>query len=560
MVDAGDPWVTPFEASGGTATPRYEETIAWLRRLTAEAPELELVELGTSPQGRTIWMVVASSSGAFTPDALARDGKPLLLAHGGIHAGEIDGKDAGMMLLRDMTVKRAKAGLLDTANFLFIPVLNVDGHERFGPYHRINQRGPAEMGWRTNARNLNLNRDFAKLDTREVRILVGTLRQWSPDLYLDLHVTDGVDYQYDITFGYNGPFAHSPNSAAWLDAVFAPATTRDLEAMGHIPGPLVFAIDDLDLSKGITGWTAEPRYSNGYGDLIHLPTVLVENHSLKPYDQRVLGTYVLLESTLRTLGRHGGQLRKASAEDAKVRRRQVPLDFKPEEGIPPTLDFKGIVSRRWPSAVSGAVRVEWTGEPEMMVVPYAVETRVIASVERPKAYWIPSTAPEVIERLAAHGVEMETLQEAREVEVTLYRLVNPTVDPVPFEGRMRVSTGVKGETRTEIYYPGSVRVKTDQRLGDLVVHLLEPEAPDSFFRWGFFLELLQRTEYVEGYVVEPTAMQMMTDDLGLAQEFARELRTNPSFAADPKARLQWFYMKTPFFDERWHLYPVGREE
>ncbi|HYV50641.1 MAG TPA: M14 family zinc carboxypeptidase, partial [Dongiaceae bacterium] len=232
MVGAGDPWQTLFEASGGTRTPRYDETVAWLKKLADASPQVEMVSLGKSPEGRDLWLVIASAKGAHTPDDLRTEGKPILFAQGGIHSGEIDGKDAGMMLLRDMTVGGTKKELLTRASFLFLPIFNVDGHERFSRFGRINQRGPVESGWRTTSQNLNLNRDYAKLDSPEMRALVDALKSWNPDLYLDIHVTDGLDEQYDVTWSYNGPHAWSPNEAAWMDAVLSPALIRDLRGMG----------------------------------------------------------------------------------------------------------------------------------------------------------------------------------------------------------------------------------------------------------------------------------------------------------------------------------------
>ncbi|MBA3886941.1 MAG: M14 family metallopeptidase, partial [Acidobacteria bacterium] len=282
------PWATPAEASGLTATPRYAETMTWLQRLADASPELAMVSIGKSPEGRDLWLVIASKERAFTPEAVRASGKPVLFAQAGIHAGEIDGKDAGMMLLRDMTVVGTKRDLLDMAHVLFVPIFNVDGHERFSAYTRVNQRGPAEGGWRSNARNLNLNRDYTKADTAEMRHMLTALRRWSPDLYVDLHVTDGADYQYDITFGYNTSAYYSPAIGKWLEDVADPAISNDLRSMGHVPGTLYQVTDREDPSKGIFSWWAEPRFSNGYGDAIHLPTILLENHSLKPFRQRVL--------------------------------------------------------------------------------------------------------------------------------------------------------------------------------------------------------------------------------------------------------------------------------
>jgi len=257
-LPAGHEWATHFEQSGLERTPRYDETVAWLRRLVDRAPELTLVSLGRSAEGREIWMVVASREGAADPAALRENARPTLLAHAGIHSGEIDGKDAGLMLLRDMTVLNRRRALLDRTNLLFVPILSVDGHERFSRFGRINQRGPIESGWRTNRRNLNLNRDYTKLETEELQALAAAINRWQPDLYMDLHVTDGADYQYDITYGYNGTHAWSPHIAGWLDRVFSPAANADLERMGHIPGPLIFAVNYRDMSGGSGVW-APPR-------------------------------------------------------------------------------------------------------------------------------------------------------------------------------------------------------------------------------------------------------------------------------------------------------------
>lgn len=559
MVANGDPWITPSEETGLTETPSYDETVAWLENLVAAAPELSLTSIGTSLEGREIWMVVASRNGA-TPEALHGAGKPVLLAHGGIHSGEIDGKDAGLMLLRDLTVGRRLKSLLDDVSLLFIPILNVDGHERSGPYNRVNQRGPKEMGWRTNARNLNLNRDFAKLDTEGVRALVEVINAWRPDLYFDLHVTDGADYQYDITFGYTGTEGYSPAGAAWMDGVLTPALQRDLKEQGHVPGPLVFLVDSADPTKGNQDWTAPPRYSNSYGDARHLPTVLVENHSLKPYRQRVLGTYVLLESALETLGREFEGLRRAVAKDRATRPDPVILSFKADEAEnPPVNDFLGVESRLVPSEISGRERLTWTAEPVELQVPLLERGTPDATAARPVAYWVPPTWPEVIERLRIHGLEMETLAEPREVDVEMYRLKDPQLGERPFEGHVQVTATPVPERRRQLFPKGTVRIPTDQPLGTLAALLLEPAAPDSFFQWGFFLEVLQRTEYMEAYAAEALAEQMLAADEELARAFEKRLEEDAAFRDDPRARLQWFVSKTPYQDERWLLYPVGRE-
>ena len=239
----------------------------------AASPLIKVVAFGHTAEGRELCAVIATKEGIAEVGRLPGTGKPTVLVQGGIHSGEIDGKDAGMMLLRDIAF-RGKAGLLDKANLLFVPVFNADGHERRSAWNRPNQRGPVHQGWRTTAQNLNLNRDYMKAQTPEMRAMLQLIQKAQPALYLDVHVTDGIDYQYDITYGFNGwdgSFAWSPQIGAWLDRTLRPALDADLKAAGHIPGPLVFAANERDLSQGITARPYNPRFSTGYGDLIHVP-------------------------------------------------------------------------------------------------------------------------------------------------------------------------------------------------------------------------------------------------------------------------------------------------
>jgi len=566
VVPANDPWITPAERMQLAATPDYAETVAWLQKLVRAAPELEMVSIGRSLEGRDIWMVVASADGAFTAEAMRKTGKPLLLAHSGIHAGEIDGKDAGLMLLRDMTVAAKRKPLLEGANFLFIPVLNVDGHERRSAYNRINQRGPLEMGWRTNARNQNLNRDFTKLDTAEVRALVRVFRQWQPDLYLDLHVTDGADYQYDITFGGNGRDGWSPAIGNWIEDVYRPAVNEALLANGHQPGGLIFAANNMDMQDGVLTWKADPRFSNGYGDAIHLPAVLVENHSLKPYRRRVLGTYVLLAESMALLAREQASLQAATNSDRQSRPQSVPLVFARDESqAVKMVPFKAVGSERYHGAASGGEVVRWTGQPLTITIPEIFVNKPVVTAQMPAAYIIPPAWGDVAGRIGLHGIEIEQITEPLTTQAEIYRLpeagiAQPTAwTPNPFEGHARIDPGEPVRQLIETTFPqGSYRISTDQPLGELLVLMLEPQAPDSFLQWGFFLEIFTRTEYAEAYVMEPLARKMLDDDPALRTRFEEKLANDPAFAASPQQRLMWFYEQTPFYDAQYLVYPVAR--
>jgi murein tripeptide amidase MpaA len=574
-----DPWITPAEQGGFRETPSYDDTVAWLRRLEAADPRVQLRVVGRSPEGRDVWMVIASAEGARTPEAVRANGRPTVLAHAGIHAGEIDGKDAGLMLLRDLTVGK-RLDLLQRANLLFVPILNVDGHERIEPRGRINQRGPQNAGWRTNANNLNLNRDFTKLDTPEVRAVVAVLDAWQPDLYLDLHVTDGGDYQYDVTFGSNGTGqnARSPHNEAWLEGPYRDALSRDLAAAGHVPGPLWVGnlVDSRDPAKGYESWPVDARFSTTYGDARHVPSILVENHSLKPYERRVLGMRVLLESSLRAVAEQKDALRLAVDADRARRPAEVVLSYK-KRAQPETVPMLGISWTTKPSRVTGGTQLVWTGEPRTVSVSHTPADAVDRTTARPRAYWVPGSWPEVIDRLKAHGIRMETLEAAREVEVQACRLLDATVATEQGEGRVRLDVGTgtgvepwrkkagtatavcKPEKRRERLPAGSVRVPTDQPLGELAVILLDASSQDSFLQWGFFNAILGRTEYIEPYVMEPEAERLLAADPQLSADYAAAVAADPKLAADPDLRLTWIYRRSPWADSRHLLYPVFME-
>lgn len=556
---ASDPWASGFEADPEhDFSPNYADTRAWFDRLDAASDLIRIEQFGVSPEGRPIYAVIASKDGAaFDPS------KPVLLAQAGIHPGEIDGKDAGMMLLRDIAFN-GKDGLLDKVNLILIPILSVDGHERASAYSRPNQRGPRIQGWRHTATNQNLNRDFMKLDQTEMQAVMGLIEKYDPSLYVDIHVTDGIDYQYDVTYGFNGEngaYSRSPAISAWLDGTLKPAMNAALEAQGHIPGELVFAIDDRDPKKGMNDGGLGERFSNGWGSAAHVPTILIENHSLKPHEQRVLGTYVFLEEALTLLADKGAQLKAAIDADKALRPAKIPTNFASDDKPSYTRAFKGILYDTYDSPASGRPELRWLGQldPVLWQVPY-YGSHPTLTLARPTAYWVPSYRTDVIERLKLHGVTMETLDTPRTVAVDLLRLDDPVVSGRTNEGHVQISVkDVTPERHDWIYPTGSVRVPTDQSKGDLVVLLLEPQSAESFFAWGMFPEVLNRVEYIEAYAIAPLAEKMLAADPALKAEFEAKLKSEPAFAADGDARLGWFYERTPFYDQRYRLYPVGRE-
>jgi hypothetical protein len=352
-----------------------------------------------------------------------------------------------------------------------------------------------------------------------------------------------------------------------------PAADAELRAQGHTPGRFVQLVDHMDPNKGLLPWFASSRFSNGWGDARHLPTILVEAHSLKPFAQRVLAAYVLLESSLRILGEQADALRRAVREDQERRPAELVLDWKAPEKAQRTLEVPGIEWRRSPSPLTGGARLEYTGRPQAWTVPKFDSTVPVTSVKRPRAYWIPPAWSDVIERLELQGVRVERQADTRLVSVEMYRIHEPKLATQPFEGRVGVTASFVPGRRAEVFPAGTARVSTDQPLGDLLMLLLEPASPDSYFAWGFFHEVIQATEYVEAYVMEPMAERMLAEDPGLRAEFERfrrggasarsraekPKREHEAFEQGAPASLLWFYERTRYFDDRAFLYPVGRE-
>jgi hypothetical protein len=558
-------WQTHAEKTDYRETPRYDETIAYSQRLAAASPLIRYTSFGKSGEGRDMPLLVASEGGTFTPEAAHGAGKAAVLIQACIHPGEPDGKDAGLALLRDIAITRTRPHLLDHVVILFIPIYSTDGHERFGPYTRINQNGPAESGWRGTATNLNLNRDYMKADAPETRAWLRLWSAWNPDLFIDCHVTDGADYRYNITYQYE----HHENAPVsvrdWMKAALArvvPAT----EAEGNLLSSYLEFRDNRDLTKGIDSFIGLPRFATGYTPLRNRPGLLIETHMLKDYRSRVRGTYDLLRFMLEEVNRDPQSLlhavRVADEETISWGRaydpsRRYPLRFELTDRAVP-FHLKGVESRRELSEVSGAVRVIFGTKPVDLTVPLYDDARVTASVAPPLYYIIPKQWTGVIDVLAAQGLRLQRLGEPVTLEVEGYRFSEVKWAPASFEGHVMLSFKTIPVRERRTFNAGSVVVPLAQPSAQVALHLLEPDAPDSLVAWGFFNPIFEQKEYGESYVLEKLAREMMAKDENLRREFEQRLVNDPKFAASPSARLNFFYERSPYWDAQMNLYPVGR--
>jgi hypothetical protein len=577
---AGD-WQTPAEKSGYEKTPSYDETMAYLRRIATVAPGRVRIEtFGKSGEGRDLVIVVASRDGVFDPEALHRARRPIVLVQNAIHAGEMDGKDACLALLRDILVTREKAALIDRAVLVVIPIYNADGHERSGRYNRINQNGPEESGWRTTAINLNLNRDYLKADAPETRAFLKLWNRWLPDYFVDDHVTDGADYQYDITIAPDSGPDLPPEIAAWQRQVVEPHLQQAAAKAGHLAGPFIDLKDPADPSKGLGLSSSIPRFSTGYAIVQSRPGLLVEMHMLKDYRTRVTGNFEILRALLEVINRDADKLVRMSqeadaatiAEGRNAGRGSYPLRLEPADRTEPFL-YKGVRFEKSPSDVSGATRILYSQDPVEVTIPRQRDWRVAASVVPPAAYIVPAQWTGIIELLRAHGLRLSRTSRVWEGEVETYRCDTPQWYPRPFEGRQVLFWPGEGEglpksdaglgpcrpVREPMRFPaGSAVIPLDQRAAKVAIHLLEPSGPDSAVAWGFFNAIFEQKEFGEDYVVEKLAREMVARDPKLRAEFEARLASDPTFASSAQARLDFFFQHSPWRDPRMGLYPVGR--
>lgn len=553
---------TKAELNGFRGTASYSETLDFLRRLEKTSPHLSLSFYGTTAEGRPMPLVVASKEKAFTPEAAAKAGKPVVLVLNGIHPGEIDGKDACLILLRDMALGN-RPDLLDTVTLLVVPIYNVDGHERVSKYNRPNQDGPVEgMGFRTTTQGYDLNRDFLKADAPETRALLSLVAAWSPDLFVDDHVTDGSDAQVTLTVSYGSEPATPEPLRAWLETVVRPSLAA-VEEAGWKTAPYIEWVDPLDPPKGIDPGPSEPRYGTCYMPLRGIPAILVENHALKPYGERVRANAAFLSALLARVGAAPKPLKDARAAALDAARTapagsRFVLAGETDLSRPEKIDFPGFAWSQVTSPVTGRPRLVYDPKTPMSIpMPFYPHAKATVTAARPAAYVVPAGWPRVEERLAAHGVRFTKLSEPRTLAVGTYRASEPKFEPAPYQGRIRVSAKVARATETRTVPAGSLYVPLDDPLAPVAIHLLEPEGPDSLFSWGEMSSALEMKEYIDPRVLDPIAEKMLKADPKLAAEWAAKL-ADPKFTASSRERYRFFYSRTPYWDESVGLLPVYR--
>lgn len=553
---------TVAEKTDWKTTGRYEEIHSLCQDFQRLYPrEIRCEKFGKTVEGRDLLAVIVSQNRAFKPEVSHRKKKPILFFQGGIHSGEIDGKDAGFLLIREVLEK--KKDVLQKVTLVFVPIFNIDGHERFGKYNRPNQVGPEEMGWRTTSQNLNVNRDYAKAETPEMRAMLRYLVRWDPTVYVDLHVTDGAQFQHSIAVMVNPSLGGNPV----LDSVGKKLSDKIqtyLKKAGRQPLDFYPSFNkEDDPSSGISLGIASPRFSQSYWGTHQRFGILVETHSWKDYKTRVFSTKDTLSTLIELAVKDGKEWLRAqerAVEEAKkIGGKKYVLEWDTTK-TSKTIEFEGYRYEISDSKVSGQKRIQYfPNEKEIWKIPFFYELEPKVEITAPTVGYVAHVgeAAWIQEKLETHGIIFQIIKKKLRHKVKVFRATDFEFGKKAYEGRQTLSLTEKSgrwqEEEREIP-AGSLFIPIRQPNSFLVLYLFEPLSRDSFLSWGFFNAHFEQKEYMEAYVTEEVAREMLKDEK-ISREFEEKLKEK-AFAQSPEMRLEFFYRQHPSWDERFALYPV----
>ncbi len=545
----------------GNASATWEEAITFYHKLDSLHQGSRLIVIGEDDDGSPIHLFVISDGSGFTPDSIRAADKNILWITNGIHPGEPDGVDASMMLAQALLESDQYMGLSEHTAICIVPVYNVSGARRRGAFSRANQNGPAEHGFRGNARNLDLNRDFIKADASNTRNMERALGRWDPDVYFETHVSDGADHQYVMELlttqkdKLNGPLSQL------MSRTMVPELYAWMERKGILMCPY-FETEGEKPEYGLVGFYDSPRYSTGYNALFDRIGILSESHMLKPYADRVNATLQLLLATLATMDVHTKELRevRAAAKKYTAEMDEIGLNWKLDTNAVERIPWKGWEALTRTSQVTGLPRIYYSHDaPTDRSVPWMNSYRPSLIKQKPIGYVIPQAWAEIAVRLKAQGVEVERLKEPRSFAVEQDSIGEFKTTQQPYEGHyLHRDIQVTANSFTHTAQRGDFFVHTGQSTDRYIMEVLEPDAEDSYFAWGFFDSVLQQKEWFSDYVFEDIAAELLKKDPALRAALAAKRAADPEFAKNAWAQLYFVYQRSPYFEDSYRKYPVMR--
>ncbi|TPE41057.1 M14 family metallopeptidase [Pontibacter mangrovi] len=552
---------TPYEQGNGNQTATYQEAIAWYQKLDEAYEEVQMTPVGMTDVGRPLHLVIVSTDKDFDPASIHQKNKRILLIQNGIHPGEPEGIDATMMLVRDYLQDKKLRKQLDNVVLAIIPVYNIGGALNRNSHTRTNQNGPEEYGFRGNARNLDLNRDYIKTDSRNAQTFHQIFREWDPDVFMDNHTSNGADYQHVMTLIATQHNKLNPTLASYLSGKMVPTLYAEMKKDKFPMVPYMNHPAETPES-GIIGFMESPRYATGYTTLYNTIGFVPETHMLKPFHQRVDATYKLMENMIETIHRDAdeiGRLRQQAKRET-LAQQKFPLDWQLDTTKVAQIPLLGYEARYKPSEVSGLERLYYDRKsPYSKKIKYYDEFTPTVTVEKPVAYIIPQAWREVIERLKTDGVQLQQLQRDTTLTLDTYYITDYKTSPRAYEGHY-LHSGVQVETRhmPRQFFKGDYVVYLNQPANRFLVEVLEPQAVDSYFAWNFFDGILMQKEYFSSYVFEDLAAEYLRKDPTLRKKLEERKKQDPEFAKSARAQLDFVYKNTPHYEYTHMMYPVGR--
>ncbi|HRH70082.1 MAG TPA: M14 family zinc carboxypeptidase [Flavobacteriales bacterium] len=545
----------------GDTTATWEQAIARYRELDRIHSGARLLEIGSDDDGSPMHLFVLSDGSGFTPDSIRAAGKTILWVTNAIHAGEPDGVDASMLLAQALLESDQLMGLTVNVAVCIVPVYNISGAKQRSSTSRANQNGPKEYGFRGNARNLDLNRDFIKTDSRNTRSLISAMSHWDPDIYFETHVTNGADHQYVMELMVSHPDLMDTALVGYTEKFLVPRQYEWMGSRNIKMGPYFETLHNTP-EQGLTGFVDGPRYSTGYAALRQRIGILSESHMLKPYAERVNATLQLLFGTLACMNEHPKELlaarrqARASAEEYLHYATNWSIDTSEVEAHV----WSGYAVDTLKSGVSGLQRTRYDHDrPTEGKVPWMNAATPAFHIERPVAYLVPQAWREVIDRLKLDAVPVEVLKDDRPFVSEIQRIEHYTDVKQPYEGHyLHRNISTTTETDTVMGRVGDVLVPMGNATDALAMEILEPRCADSYFAWGFFDSILQQKEWFSDYVFEDIAADLLAKDPVLKAALEDKRAVEPEFAKDAWAQLYFVYRRSPYFEPGYMRYPVVR--
>ncbi len=550
-------FTTIFEKSGGTETPTYTEVITYYQNLSEVYPEINIRKIGMTDSGHPLHMITLNLDAAFDFEKL-RKTKRILLINNGIHPGESDGIDATMLLFRDIAkgiIEAPKNTVLVT-----IPIYNIGGALNRNTGTRTNQNGPKEYGFRGNARNYDLNRDFIKNDTKNAQTFTKIFHLVQPDVFIDNHVSNGADYQYTLTHLFTQHNKLNGALGDFLHNEMHPQLEASLTSKNWDITPYV-NVWGTTPDKGWTQFMDSPRYSTGYTTLWNTIGMMVETHMLKPYKPRVEGTYELMKSMIDIIEKNGKKIRSLREQAFRdlPNQKTYPVNWKVDTTKATTIIFKGYEGEYLDSEITGEKRLKYDqNKPYSKKVSYQNYFSSTTEISVPEAYVIPKGWWNVIDKLDLNQISYKTLKKDSTISVEVYHISDYKSRKMPYEGHyLHYLTAVDKSTETLTFQKGDIIIPTAQKGFRYLLETLEPEAPDSFFNWNFFDTILQQKEGFSPYVWEDRAAELLENNKKLKQKF-EEKKKDTAFAKDWYTQLDWIHKQSDNYEKAHMRYPVYR--